>query len=287
MGDEPSDRRSVGTPPGDQAPPPAPRRTSLRARLAIAGVVVALLAAVIALFAIDATLAGRPALNSSDVNNVANRDAKSAISNLQSQPPTAATVYNAVRDGLVVVEAQNKASSGTEDLGTGVVIDTKGEILTALHVVSGGSAIKVTFADGATSSATVTSSDPTHDIAVLTPTPLPPEIVPVTLGGSAAVGDQAFVVGNPLGLEASLSSGVISGLDRSYTLANGQTLTGMIQFDAAVNPGSSGGPLLNAEGQVIGIVTGLANPAGTNAFAGIGFAVPISTAGGAAGVPET
>jgi S1-C subfamily serine protease len=80
---------------------------------------------------------------------------------------------------------------------------------------------------------------------------------------------------------------VISGLDRSYTLANGQTLTGMIQFDAAVNPGSSGGPLLNAQGQVIGIVTGLANPSGSDAFAGIGFAVPISTAGGAAGVPQT
>ena len=283
--EEPFDRRPA-TPSGDQAPPPAPRRSSLRPRLLIGGTVVVVVAAVAALFAIDAALAGRPTLSSNDVNGIANQDVKGAISQLQSQPPTAATVYRAVRDGLVVVEAQT-STPNTENLGSGVVIDAKGEILTALHVVQGGSAIKVTFADGATSSATITSSDPANDIAVLTPSPLPPEIVPVVLGGGGQVGDAAFVVGNPLGLESSLSGGVISGLDRSYTLANGQTLTGMIQFDAAVNPGSSGGPLLNAEGQVIGIVTGLANPTGSDAFAGIGFAVPISTAGGAAGVPQT
>ncbi|MBO0714519.1 MAG: trypsin-like peptidase domain-containing protein, partial [Acidimicrobiales bacterium] len=215
------------------------------------------------------------------------RDAKDAISRLQSQPPTAATVFRAVHAGLVVVENLRTDAQGTEDLGTGVVVDAKGRILTALHVVDGGTNIRVTFANGDTSSATVASSDPTHDIAVLTPTRLPQEIVPVILGGSAEVGDQAFVVGNPLGLEASLSAGVISGVDRSFTLTNGRTLKGMIQFDAAVNPGSSGGPLLNAQGQVIGIVTGLVNPAGTNAFAGIGFAVPIGAAGGAAGVPAT
>lgn len=247
----------------------------------------ALVGSVIALFAIDATLSGRPAVSQNEVNNVANQDAKAAISRQQAQPPTAATVFHAVERGLVVVENLRSGSQGTEDLGTGVVIDAKGEVMTALHVVDGGTNIRVIFADGAASSATVVSSDPAHDIAVLAPTQLPPEIVPVTLGGSAQVGDQAFVVGNPLGLEASLTAGVISGLDRSFTLTNGRTLQGMIQFDAAVNPGSSGGPLLNTQGQVIGIVTGLVNPAGTNSFAGIGFAVPISAAGGAAGVPAT
>jgi S1-C subfamily serine protease len=251
----------------------------------VGGLLLVTVAALVALFAIDVVLAGRPSVTSSEVNGVASQDAKAAVSQLQSEPPTAATVYHAVRDGLVVVEAQ--ASASTEDLGSGVVIDAKGEILTALHVVQGASAITVTFANGATSSATVRSSDPANDIAVLAPNPLPPEIVPVVLGGGAQVGDHAFVVGNPLGLESSLSAGVISGLGRSFTLANGHTLSGMIQFDAAVNPGSSGGPLLNAEGQVIGVVTGLANPAGSNSFAGIGFAVPISTAGGAAGVPAT
>jgi S1-C subfamily serine protease len=110
-------------------------------------------------------------------------------------------------------------------------------------------------------------------------------IVPAVLGPSPLIGDDAFAVGNPLGLVGSLSAGVISGLDRTFKLQNGRTLSGMIQFDAAVNPGSSGGPLLNVKGQVIGIVTGLENPAGTDNFAGIGFAVPIATAGQAAGAP--
>jgi S1-C subfamily serine protease len=132
----------------------------------------------------------------------------------------------------------------------------------------------------------VKSSDPDHDIAVLTPAKLPEVVVPAVLGGGAQIGDEAFAVGHPLGLVGSLSSGVISGLDRSFPLSNGKTLTGMIQFDAAVNPGNSGGPLLNRNGQVIGIVTGLANPAGDDDFIGIGFAVPIGTAGGAAGAPS-
>jgi S1-C subfamily serine protease len=110
-------------------------------------------------------------------------------------------------------------------------------------------------------------------------------VVPAVLGGGAQVGEEAFVVGHPLGLVGSLSAGVISGLDRSFPLGNGRTIGGMIQFDAAVNPGSSGGPLLNSNGQVIGIVTGLANPGGDDRFSGIGFAVPIGAAGGAAGAP--
>jgi S1-C subfamily serine protease len=121
---------------------------------------------------------------------------------------------------------------------------------------------------------------------VLTPAKLPEVVVPAVLGGGAQIGDEAFAVGHPLGLVGSLSAGVISGLDRSFPLSNGKTLTGMIQFDAAVNPGNSGGPLLNRNGQVIGIVTGLANPAGDDDFIGIGFAVPIGTAGGAAGAPS-
>ena len=114
----------------------------------------------------------------------------------------------------------------------------------------------------------------------------PALIVPAVLGGGVRIGDQAFAVGNPLGLAASLSAGVISGLDRTVPLrANGQVLTGLIQFDAAVNPGSSGGPLLNRAGQVVGIVTALANPANQGSFSGIGFAVPLGAAGGGAGGP--
>jgi S1-C subfamily serine protease len=287
---EPSDLGPAATPSGDQTPPgplAAPRHRWRRRRLLIAGVIGVFVAALVALFSIDAALAHRPTFTSNDINSIANQDVKGGISHLQSQPPTAATVYKAVRDGLVVVEALGNGGTSPEDFGSGVIINAKGEILTALHVVQNGSGVAVTFADGTTSAATVTSSDPAHDIAVLTPNPLPHEIVPAVLGGSEQVGSEAFVVANPLGLESSLTAGVISGLDRSFTLANGRTLTGMIQIDAAVNPGSSGGPVLNAQGQVIGIVTGLVNSAGEDAFAGIGFAVPISSAGGAAGIPQT
>jgi S1-C subfamily serine protease len=100
------------------------------------------------------------------------------------------------------------------------------------------------------------------------------------------IGDETFAVGNPLGLAASLSAGVISGIDRSFPINDeGDRLEGLIQFDAAVNPGNSGGPLLNRAGQVIGIVTALANPSQQNFFTGIGFAVPINSAVSAAGLP--
>jgi S1-C subfamily serine protease len=247
--------------------------------------VLALVATLVALFVIDDGLSGRPHLSSKDVNGTVNQKVSAAISQLQSEPPVATKVYAAARDGLVVVDAEQPGTSGTESLGAGIIVNSQGEILTALHVVAGASTIKLTFYDGTTSSASIASSDTADDIAVLTATSLPSPIVPEVLGNGPEVGDPAYVLGNPLGLDASLSAGVISGLDRSFPLADGKTMSGMIQFDAAVNPGSSGGPLLNAQGQVMGIVTGLANSAGTNNFAGIGFAVPIATAGQAVGAP--
>ena len=100
------------------------------------------------------------------------------------------------------------------------------------------------------------------------------------------IGDEAFVVGHPFGLYGSMSVGVISGFERTFETPDGmQNLQGLIQFDAATNPGTSGGPLLNRYGQVVGIVTMLMNPTGQDVFIGIGFAVPITTAGGAAGLP--
>jgi S1-C subfamily serine protease len=106
------------------------------------------------------------------------------------------------------------------------------------------------------------------------------------MAGPPPVGDTVFAVGNPLGLQASLSAGVVSATGRGIGTERGPTLTGLIQFDAAVNPGNSGGPLLNRAGQVVGIVTALANPARQNFFVGIGFAVPIATAAGGAGGPQ-
>jgi S1-C subfamily serine protease len=117
----------------------------------------------------------------------------------------------------------------------------------------------------------------------------PATIVPATLGNpnSVKIGSEAYVVGNPFGLYASMSAGVVSGLDRSIQPeADGPVLHGLIQVDAAVNPGNSGGPLLNRDGQVVGIVTALLNPTSEDVFVGIGLAVPIDVAGGAAGLPR-
>ena len=181
------------------------------------------------------------------------------------------------------------ATGGTADggLGSGVVIDTAGDILTALHVVADATAIQVTFADGTSSSAQIVNAQPTNDIAVLQADKPPATLVPAVLGNprSVAVGSEAFVLGNPFGLTGSFSAGVVSGLDRSFLLSNGTQLQGLIQVDAAVNPGNSGGPLVNRYGQVIGIVSGIVNPTSQNVFIGIGFAVPIDVAGGAAGLP--
>jgi S1-C subfamily serine protease len=237
-----------------------------------------------ALVVTNLRISGRPDLSSKQVKAIASKQAGTAVSHQQAQPPAAVTAYRAVEAAFVVVQSTGGAA-GTGDLGSGVIIDSQGDILTALHVVRGASTIEVSFADGTTAPASVASSDVAHDIAVLTPSTLPAVVVPAVLGNTPQIGDEVFAVGNPLDLVASLSAGVVSGLDRTFTPSDGSSLSGMIQFDAAVNPGSSGGPLLNAKGQVIGIVTGLANSAGNDEFAGIGFAVPIATAGAAAGAP--
>lgn len=207
-------------------------------------------------------------------------------------PPAAysAQVYQAILPSLVLIQTQveNPHSDATRGVGSGVVINANGDILTALHVVQDSLDIEVNFADGTKASAEVIAAEPDNDIAVLHPLQPPGLIVPAVLGNPNAmrIGDEAFAVGNPLGLTGSMSAGVISGFDRSVPLNdNGRRLEGLIQFDAAVNPGNSGGPLLNRYGQVVGIVTALANPSRQESFTGIGFAVPITTAGGAAGLP--
>ena len=182
--------------------------------------------------------------------------------------------------GGATPDAQLKAG-----LGAGVIINADGAILTANHVVSGAKVITVTFADGTSSTASIVSAEPERDIAVLRPDRKPEIVVPAVMGGGVNVGDEAYVIGHPLGLSDSMSAGIISGLDRSVPTEDGTVLKGLIQFDAAVNPGNSGGPLLNRNGQVVGIVTALANPSERRFFVGIGFAVPIDQAGGSAGGP--
>jgi putative serine protease PepD len=162
-------------------------------------------------------------------------------------------------------------------LGSGVIVTDTGIVLTANHVVSGGGSISILFADGTKTAATVAAADPKIDIAALAPTMLPEVVVPATLGGGVAVGSDVVAIGHPLGLRDSTTTGVVSGLNRTTETKVG-ALSGLIQFDAAVNPGSSGGPLLNAQGIVVGVVVSIAAPGDDEAFAGIGFAVPIGTA---------
>jgi S1-C subfamily serine protease len=162
-------------------------------------------------------------------------------------------------------------------LGSGAIVTDTGTVLTAHHVVAGGGDISILFADGTKTAATVAAANPKMDVATLTPEKLPEVVVPATLGGGVAVGSDVVTIGNPLGLRDSTTTGVVSGLDRT-TKTKAGPLSGLIQFDAAVNPGSSGGPLLNAQGLVVGVVVSIADPGDDEAFAGIGFAVPIGAA---------
>ena len=176
-------------------------------------------------------------------------------------------------------------TGGPVAAGTGLVVNADGTILTALHVVKGAGRIQVRFADGTASGADVTGADQALDVATLGPATLPSVVVPAVIGSSTrlAVGDGVVAVGNQLGLTGSTTTGVVSGLDRKASVADGTSLSGLIQFDAAVNPGSSGGPLLNARGEAVGIVVALANPTTAGTFVGVGFAVPIGAAVGGTG----
>jgi S1-C subfamily serine protease len=216
--------------------------------------------------------------------------APSAAPSASEAPLSVAAVYQTLLPSVVAIEAtgggssavdQNAKTAARSAIGTGVIANADGTILTALHVVDGATAIKVTYADGTESAAEVASADAKQDIATLTPAKLPETVVPAVLGGGPAVGDDVVAIGNPLGLTATTTSGVVSGLDRVLSRAKSGDISGLIQFDAAVNPGSSGGPLINDRGQVVGIVVALANPTDAGTFIGIGFAVPIGAALGA------
>lgn len=270
--------------PADE-PPRGRRRPGRPQRIVLAAA-----AAVVVVVASGLYVASRdsspPPLDEAQAGKIASGVVKKAIEDLRSAPATSATVYQQILPSLVQIETNDSAANGSgQGLGAGVIVNRNGTILTALHVVEGAQTIRVSFADGSTSEAAIASADPPNDIAVLMPQRGPEVIVPAVLGGGGQVGDEAYAIGHPLGYSGSLTSGVISGLDRATKAPNGATMRGLIQFDAAVNPGNSGGPLLNRAGQVIGIVTALANPSRDDYFIGIGFAVPIGTAGGAANAP--
>ncbi|HEY2558341.1 MAG TPA: trypsin-like peptidase domain-containing protein [Caldimonas sp.] len=186
--------------------------------------------------------------------------------------------------------SDKKQEGGTVErgIGTGVVIIDNGTILTNLHVINGAKRVRVTFMDGSESEAVVVGTQPENDLAVLRAKTIPDDLEAATMRSTAdlAPGDQVLVVGFPFGIGPSASAGVVSGLKRQFRSPEGeQTLTNLIQFDAAANPGNSGGPLVTMDGEVVGIVTAILNPNRQRVFIGIGFAVPIENAAAAAGMP--
>jgi S1-C subfamily serine protease len=244
-------------------------------------------AAFAALFVYRLLFPPQPPLTARDVDESIAR----AMASATAPAAFSQRVYAVVQPSLVLIETEIPAEDGTvgEGLGSGVVIDLRGDILTSLHVIAEADRITVTFADGSKSAAYTVAEQPENDIAVLQAFQVPVGIVPATLGNpsSVRIGDEAFAVGNPFGLTGSMSAGVISGLDRTYDIpGTDRTLQGLIQIDAAVNPGNSGGPLLDRDGYVIGIVTGIVNPTDQGFFVGIGFAVPITSATSSVGGPR-
>jgi S1-C subfamily serine protease len=207
-------------------------------------------------------------------------------------PSPAVKAYEAVRASVVRVRGMDLDPDGDEEtersVGSGVVILDKGIILTNLHVVAGAKLVKVVFADGLQSEAAIIAGQPENDLAVLQAKTVPDDLVAATLRSTAdlALGDQVIAVGFPFGIGPSVSAGVVSGLGREYRSPEGQRLlTNLIQFDAAANPGNSGGPLVNADGEVVGIVTAILNPTEQRFFIGIGFAVTMESAAAAVGLP--
>jgi len=189
--------------------------------------------------------------------------------------------------------AENPEGKGVDEgfhekftaVGTGVVIDDNGTILTNLHVAGAAKKLRVTFYDGSESDARIVGARPENDLAVVLPDVIPDDLPAATLGSTANLhpGDEVEAIGFPFGIGPSASAGVVSGLRRAFEQGDSPKLTNLIQFDAAANPGNSGGPLIDANGDVVGIVTAILNPSGLRTFAGIGFAVPIESAAGAVG----
>lgn len=210
----------------------------------------------------------------------------------QPLPSPAAKAYEVIMPSVVRVRGMDTDPDGDDEVekkvGSGVVVVDRGLILTNLHVVTGTKLVKVVFADGLESEAVVVALQAENDLAVLQAKTIPDDLTPANLGSTRdlVVGDHVIAVGFPFGIGPSVSAGVVSGLNREFRSPEGQRLlTNLIQFDAAANLGNSGGPLVNANGEVVGIVTAILNPTEERVFIGIGFAVTMESAATAIGLP--
>jgi S1-C subfamily serine protease len=287
--------------PGEQAAPPAPDAVAAvaaprtrRARLreffrrhdAWTALCAGVLIALAAMYGYGIWHPAAHALTQEDIDSAVMHTLET-----KTLPSQAARAYDAIRGSVVRVREFDRDPGDSEEtesgVGTGVVIVDKGIILTNLHVVATAKKVGVVFADGTESEATVIATQPENDLAVLQAKTIPDDLQAATLRSTKdlALGDEVITVGFPFGIGPSVTSGVVSGLRREYRSPEGKRLlTNLIQFDAAANPGSSGGPLVTMDGEVVGIVTGILNPNNQRVFIGIGFAVPIENAAAAVGL---
>ena len=279
----------AGAPSPAAAPPPPPTASRLRlfltrhrgALMFVAGVAVAAM-----LVLLYATYTPPPrTLTQEDIDAAVARSLEK-----NTLPARMAKAFEIIRPAVVRVRGMGVDDNGEEierSVGTGVVIVDSGIILTNLHVVSTATKLSLVFFDGLESEASVIGLHPEQDLAVLQAKTIPDDLTAATMRSTKdlALGEDVVAVGFPFGIGPSVSAGVVSGLRREYRSPEGKrVLTNLIQFDAAANPGNSGGPLVTAEGEVVGIVTGLLNPTEQRVFIGIGFAVPIEAAAGAVGL---
>lgn len=260
------------------------RRLDAR-HLVLAGALVVVLAAAVA----PALLRG-----SEPQQVLTQRDIDAAVLHTlttQALPASTVKAWQTIRPSVVRVRALEAPTPEGVDVernvGTGVVIVDTGTILTNLHVIAGAPRLQVEFFDGSTADASVVGLEPEQDLAVIQAKTIPDDLKPATMRTTddLSVGETVLVVGFPFGIGPTATAGVISGLRREFRSPEGERLlTNLIQFDAAANPGNSGGPLVTAQGEVVGIVTAIMNPTEQRVFIGIGFAVPIETAAASAGM---
>ncbi|HEX6743200.1 MAG TPA: trypsin-like peptidase domain-containing protein [Solirubrobacteraceae bacterium] len=282
------DRRPPGGSPPLPAPPRGGGRGPNRRGLALLLVVTALGGGVAGAGLLLLTGAGDSTTTTTTVTEATT--ATAAQRSDASGGLDARTLYANANPGVVDITSRGISSSGdsaspfgdpnqsgSTATGTGFVFDGKGHIVTAAHVVEGASSISVKFQDGTTRTAKVLGTDEATDVAVLSVDPSGLTLHPLALGSSASlsIGDQVAAIGDPFTYDRSLSTGVISGLDRTISAPNGFTVAHAIQTDAALNPGNSGGPVLDASGRVIGIVDQIATNGSSQTSSGVGFAVPI------------
>ena len=265
--------------PADAAPTPPPKpptKGGFRGPF-VAGVVAVALAAGAGSGALTTTLLSHSA-TAATPTSTSSSTAASTTSVANQSSTTAESIYKSVSPGVVTITTVISGRFGQTGQGTGsgIVLDSKGNILTNYHVIAGAQSVTVTFSDGSTANATVVGTNSNLDLAVIRVSVSASKLHPVTLGNSDSVqvGDTVYAIGAPFGLSGSFTEGVVSNLHQSGSTTGGN-LSNLIQTDAAINPGNSGGPLVNAQGEVVGINASIESPVDGNV--GIGFAIPVNT----------